>query len=55
MKDFMNQPIEYEWTYRDIIDDYKKYNDMKKVADIYRIDTLRVANIIKNWGDFYAD
>ena len=51
----MNPPIKYEWTYRDIIDDYKKYNDNRKVADIYNIDILRVTNIIKNWGDFYTD
>lgn len=47
MNEMINKPVEYKWTPEDIIEDYKKYQDKKKVAKIYGITTKEVTQIIK--------
>ena len=43
----MNEPVEYNWKPEDIVEDYKKYQDKKKVAKIYGITPKEVTQIIK--------
>ena len=50
MYEFMNPPMDYEYTNIDIINDYIKYRDEKKVAAIYLITTKEVKSIIKSAG-----
>ena len=47
MKDFMNKPVNYEWTKEDIIREYYKCQDKKKVARIYCISVGEVTEILK--------
>ena len=43
----MNKPIDYKWTSEDVVNDYRKYQDKKKVAKIYGITAKEVTQIIK--------
>ena len=43
----INEPIDHKWTYEDVVEDYRKYQDKKKVAKIYGITTKEVTQIIK--------
>lgn len=43
----MNEPVEYNWTEKDVIAEYEKYNDKKTVARIYCISVKEVAEILK--------
>ena len=43
----MNKPIDHKWTSEDVVEDYRKYQDKKKVAKIYGITTKEVTQIIK--------
>lgn len=47
MENFMNTPIEYNWTENDIIKEFQKYNDKKKVAKIYGVTGQQVTEILK--------
>ncbi|WP_342759479.1 hypothetical protein [Kineothrix sedimenti] len=47
MEGLMNKPIPYEWTNEDIIKDYEKYKDKKKVAFIWGISLKEVNEILK--------
>lgn len=47
MENFMNTPIEYNWTENDIIKEFQKYNDKKKVAKVYGITVQQVTKILK--------
>lgn len=47
MEASMNEPIDYKWTSDDVVNDYRKYQDKKKVAKIYGITTKEVTQIIK--------
>ena len=47
MENFMNEPIEQNWTENDIIEEYEKYKDKKKVAKIYGVTTQQVTEILK--------
>lgn len=51
MEQYMNEPVEYNWTDKDIIEEYKKCQDKKKVARIYCIATKEVTEIIKRKKD----
>lgn len=46
----MNKPVEHNWTEEDVVSEYKKYNDKKKVAKIYCITTKQVNEILKSRG-----
>lgn len=45
-KDYMNEPIPYKWTESDIIKEYEKCQDKKKVAAIWGISVREVGDII---------
>lgn len=47
MENFMNTPIEYNWTENDIIEEFEKYKDKKKVAKVYGIIVQQVTKILK--------
>ena len=47
METNINKPVDYKWTSEDVVSDYRKYQDKKKVAKIYGITTKEVAQIIK--------
>lgn len=46
MEEFMNVPIEKSWTNSDIIREYYKCKDKKKVSRIYGIMTKEVTEIL---------
>lgn len=48
MNNNMNSPVEYNWKPEDVLNDYEKYKDKKKVAKIYGITPNEVLQIIKN-------
>lgn len=47
MGNFMNKPVEQNWTENDIIEEYEKYKEKKKVAKIYGITMQQVTEILK--------
>ena len=47
MENFMNEPVEYNWTENDIIKEFQKSNDKKKVAKAYGITVQQVTKILK--------
>lgn len=47
MGNFMNEPVEQNWTEEDIVEEFEKYKDKKKVAKIYGITTQQVTEILK--------
>lgn len=47
MREYMNKPVDYNWTDKDIIEEYKKCQDKKKVARIYCISVKEVTEIIR--------
>lgn len=51
MELYMNEPVECNWTEEDIINEYEKIQDKKKVARIYCIATKEVTEIIKRKKD----
>lgn len=46
-KDFMNPPIDYEWTEEDIVTEFKKVKNKKSVSKIYLISVSEVTKILK--------
>ncbi|WP_313584110.1 hypothetical protein [Lacrimispora sp.] len=50
MTEYMNEPINYEFTEQDIIDEYIKCGDIRKVAGIYCLEKKSVKTILKNEG-----
>ncbi|WP_313069882.1 hypothetical protein [Lacrimispora sp.] len=47
VENFINKPIPHEWTHDDIIRDYEKCQDKKKVAAIWRISVKEVNEVLK--------
>ena len=47
MENFMNTHIEYNWTENDIIEEFEKYKDKKKLAKIYGVTVQQVTEILK--------
>lgn len=47
MENFMNTPIDYNWTENDIIEEFEKYKDKKKVVKIYGVTVQQVTEILK--------
>ena len=39
--------VEYNWTENDIIKEFQKYNDKKKVAKVYGLTVQQVTKILK--------
>ena len=42
----MNEPVEYNWTENDIIEEFEKYKDKKKVVKIYGVTVQQVTEIL---------
>lgn len=47
MENFMNTPVEYNWTEKDIVDEFEIIKDKKKVAKVYDITVQQVTDILK--------
>lgn len=47
MKEHMNEPIEYPWTDQDIVEEYHKWEDKRKVSRIYDIPVSEINKILK--------
>ena len=43
----INKPVEYEFTDQDIVNEFVKVGDKKKVAVIYKISEAQVTEILK--------
>lgn len=43
----MNEPIEYSWTDQDIVTEYRKWEDKRKVSRIYDIPVSEINKILK--------
>lgn len=51
MREYMNKPIDHNWTKEDIVKEYERIKDKKKVAKIYCITTKEVTEILKRKKD----
>ena len=47
----MNKPVDYKWTEDDIIKEYDKIRDKKKVAKIFCITVKQVSEILRGMCD----
>lgn len=47
MKEHMNEPIEYSWTDQDVLAEYRKWEDKRKVSRIYDIPVSEINKILK--------
>lgn len=47
MNNFMNQPVPHNITDEDIVAEYRKYNDIKKVAKIFNLSVQDVKEVLK--------
>lgn len=47
MKNYMNEPVEYNWADKDILGEFHKVKDKKKVAKVYDITVQQVTEILK--------
>ena len=50
MEEYMNKPVDKPRTDQDVIADYQKYGDKRKVARIYDITVAEVNKILKRDG-----
>lgn len=48
IENVMNPPVDYEFTDQDIVDEFVKVGDKKKVAAIYGITVSEVTKILNN-------
>lgn len=51
MENFMNEPVEYNWTENDVIEEFEKYKDKKMIEKIYDITVKEVTEILKRIKD----
>lgn len=47
MGDYMNKPIDYVWTDQDVIIEYQKYQDKRKVSQMFGITVKEINAILK--------
>lgn len=47
MGNYMNPPVDYQWTDQDIINEYQRCQDKKQVGKIYLISVKEVTEILK--------
>lgn len=47
IENVMNSPVDYEFTDQDIVNEFVKVGDKKKVAAIYKIPVAQVTEILK--------
>lgn len=50
MKEHMNEPIEYSWTDQDVLAEYRKWEDKRKVSRIFGITVKEINTILKRNG-----
>lgn len=50
MEKHMNEPIEYSWTDQDIVAEYHKWGDKRKVSRIFGITVKEINTILKRNG-----
>lgn len=50
MENYMNAPIQLEWTDKDILEDFEKYHDKKAVSRRFCIPVSQVTEILKRNG-----
>ena len=48
MNSFMNLPVQHKITDKDIIAEYQKYNDIKKVAKIFDLSVQDVRDVLRS-------
>lgn len=46
MEKYMNEPVEHDWTEDEVLVEYQKIKDKKKVAKIYCITTKQVNDLV---------
>jgi len=46
MKEYMNKPVEKNWTNEEIVREYEKCHDKKKIAKIFSMTTKTLNKII---------
>lgn len=46
-EDFMNPPVDYDWTEEDIVNEFKKTGNKKSVSKIYLISISDVTKTLK--------
>lgn len=51
MEKFMNEPIVYNWTDKDVVKEYDACQDKKRVAKIYGISVKEVSAILNRKKD----
>lgn len=51
MQECINYPVNQPWTNQDIIMEYRRYHDKRKVARIYDISVKEVHLILKKAGE----
>ena len=47
---YMNEPVNYEFTDKDIVKEYERFNDIKKVATTFCLNNKAVKQILKRNG-----
>lgn len=50
MEEYMNSPIDQTWTDQDVISEYQKYQDKRKISRIFDIAVKEVNAILKRNG-----
>ena len=50
MNEYMNKPVDYEFTDNDIIMEYKRFGDVKRVAAVFCVEVKAVKQILKKEG-----
>lgn len=50
MEQYMNNPVEYTWTDQDVISEYQKYQDKRKISRIFQITVKEINAILKRNG-----
>lgn len=47
MENYINPPIDYQWTDQDIVNGYRRCQDKKQVAKMYLVSVKEVTEILK--------
>ncbi|MDR1505348.1 MAG: hypothetical protein LBT43_23120 [Prevotella sp.] len=51
MEKYMNKPVNWVFTDEDIIKEYQRFNDIKRVAAAFCLDNKTVRQILKKEGE----
>lgn len=50
MQEYMNEPIDQVWTDQDVMSEYQKYQDKRKVSRIFDITVKEINSILRRNG-----